>query len=490
MVAAVALADPAQRAGVVVAALLAAAVVLAPVPRGRAGAMAGLLLLTPVLLLAEIWSTPQLDVVRERPLVAAAGAVAALALVAALAALLSRRPAAMAVLAVLALPFRVPIEAGGSTSNLLVPLYGVIAAGALAWLVPRLRAGAAAQEQAPGGWLERLLLGGVVLYALQAAYSGDFEEAQKQLVFFYLPFALLFALLRELRWTPRLAGACLGVLVALAAVFVGIGFWEYSARELLLNPKVISSNEFESYFRVNSLFFDPNIYGRFLALVILALTGVLLWRTRAREVLGAAAAVALLWGGLVLTFSQSSFAALLVGLAVLGALRWRPRPAVVLAAAAVAAACLAVVAFPSAVRVDLASTDSLNAASSGRADLLAGGVELWSARPLLGWGSGSFSREYRRQGKGSRERAVSASHTIPVTIAAEQGVLGLAVYLALVAAALVRLLGRGARASLRRAVVAAAFCALVVHTLTYAAFLEDPVSWALLGVGTALARRP
>ena len=44
-----------------------------------------------------------------------------------------------------------------------------------------------------------------------------------------------------------------------------VGFWEYPARALLLNPKVIDSNQFESYFRVNSLFFDPNIYGRFLA---------------------------------------------------------------------------------------------------------------------------------------------------------------------------------------------------------------------------------
>ena len=49
-----------------------------------------------------------------------------------------------------------------------------------------------------------------------------------------------------------------------------IGFVEYAKRELLLNPKVISSNQFESYFRVNSLFFDPNIYGRFLAIVMLA----------------------------------------------------------------------------------------------------------------------------------------------------------------------------------------------------------------------------
>ena len=48
-------------------------------------------------------------------------------------------------------------------------------------------------------------------------------------------------------------------------MFAAIGFVEYATRHLFLNPKVIASNQFETYFRVNSLFFDPNIYGRFLA---------------------------------------------------------------------------------------------------------------------------------------------------------------------------------------------------------------------------------
>ena len=39
------------------------------------------------------------------------------------------------------------------------------------------------------------------------------------------------------------------------------------------------------------------------------------------------------------------------------------------------------------------------------------------------------------------------------------------------------------------AAVAAAFSALVLHTLVYAAFLEDPLSWALLALAGALAAR-
>ena len=39
------------------------------------------------------------------------------------------------------------------------------------------------------------------------------------------------------------------------------------------------------------------------------------------------------------------------------------------------------------------------------------------------------------------------------------------------------------------AAVAAAFCALVLHTFVYAAFLEDPLSWTLLALAGALAAR-
>jgi O-antigen ligase len=71
-------------------------------------------------------------------------------------------------------------------------------------------------------------------------------------------------------------------------------------------------------------------------------------------------------------------------------------------------------------------------------------------------------------------------------VAAEQGILGLALYLLLLIGAFGRL-GRGARASPPRAAILAAFAGLVVHTFLYAAFLEDPLVWALLAVGTALA---
>ena len=127
----------------------------------------------------------------------------------------------------------------------------------------------------------------------------------------------------------------------------------------------------------------------------------------------------------------------------------------------------------------------LNNASSGRANLVTGGIDLFKDRPVQGYGSASFVAEYQAHNLGV-DTQLAASHTIPVTIAAEQGLIGLALYVPLVLVAVMTLV-RGARSRGERAAVAAAFLALMLHTMLYADFLEDPTTWTLLGVGVALA---
>jgi O-antigen ligase len=286
---------------------------------------------------------------------------------------------------------------------------------------------------------------------------------------------------------------CFGLAALLALVFVGIGFVEYATRHLFWNRKVIESNQFESYFRVNSVFFDPNIYGRFLALVMVGLAAGLLWARRNRDVLVAGVALAVLWAGLVLTFSESSFAALLVGLGTLAALRFDAR------VVRVALPLLALVAIAGAIAfrgsLDLEGHRSLNRSSGGRLGLVKGGLRMLRDRPVWGFGSGSFAERFRaREHVGSPE-AATASHTIPITVAAEQGVIGLAAYALVVFAAFRLLLARLGPLRGRdppprlvsRAFVAAAFAALVFHTLIYASFLEDPIAWTLMAVGIVLA---
>ncbi len=433
--------------------------------------------------------------------------VAALVAITVLGVVMRRHSDAFPLLAILALPFRVPISTDGRTVNLLIPLYLVVAAGTLVHLLPRpLGArGPRLVERPPGEgslsprdrafWasprgLEWLLLGAVVLYALQAIYSPDQGKAAENVAFFYVPFGLLFMLLRDVRWTKELVLACLGVAVALAVVFAGVGFVEYARKELFLNPKVVAANQYDNYFRVNSLFFDPSIYGRFLAIVMIATTTVVLWTRRRREVLIGAGVLAWLLAGLITSFSQSSIAALLLGLAVLAAYRWDVRATVYVMGALVVIAAVVVLAAPPSLHFGLkGSGGSTSNATSGRTTLISGGLELLADRPLYGWGSGSFETEYKRHGKTSTTaaNATSASHTIPITVAAEQGVLGLAVYVALLLAAFA-VLFTGAGRSPPRIALAACFAALVLHTWTYADFLEDPITWTLLGIGVALAR--
>jgi O-antigen ligase len=129
---------------------------------------------------------------------------------------------------------------------------------------------------------------------------------------------------------------------------------------------------------------------------------------------------------------------------------------------------------------------SASNATSGRTKLVSGGLGLFADRPLEGFGPGSFPVEYREHEHVSSTRATSASHTIPITVAAEQGIVGLGLYVALLVSAFAVLFS-GAGGSPARIAVAACFAALVLHTFAYADFLEDPMTWTLLGIGAALA---
>jgi len=490
----------AEKLAVVALVAATAVAVLGRPSRARVSVTAAVLALTPTLLVIDLWNNPHVAHLRHHPLLAVGAALALLVVVGLLAALVARRPLALPLLVLLALPFRLPLSIGGSTVNLLVPLYAVIAAGTLANLWgasagvaddtplsddPR-RSRMRAVTSTRG--LEWILLASVLLYAVQATYSSDFSKGLQNVVFFYVPFALLFALLRDLRWTDALMASCLKVATGLAIAFAGVGFVEYERQQLFLNPKLVAANEYGGYFRVNSVFFDPNIYGRFLALVMIALAVVVLSVSTRRAVLGLALALVWLWAGLLTSLSESSMAALLLGLAVVAAWRWNTVTTLLVTGVVVVGGAAAALAAPPSAHLGLSGeAASANFATSGRASLVSGGLALFADRPLTGFGAGSFALEYRHRHRTTEEVSVSASHTIPITVAAEQGVAGLALYALLLGSAL-WVLFAGAWRSPPRVVVAACFAALVLHTWAYADFLEDPATWTLLGIGVALAR--
>ncbi|MGB3951769.1 MAG: O-antigen ligase family protein, partial [Solirubrobacterales bacterium] len=416
-----------------------------------------------------------------------------LAAVAATAALCRRFPRAVVPAALAALPFRVPLEVGGESVKLLLPLYLVIAGAVVAYAYGAWRADAE-PGRAPK-LLDVAFSGFLVLYALQGAYSGDVSVASQNAAFFYAPFALLYGIVAANRWDAAQLRACALILAGLALLLVGAGFVEYARGEYLIRPGGIKPNDFDPYFRIQSLFFDPNIFGRFVALVMVMVAAVMIFTGKSRRVLGSALVLAALLAGLVLTLSQSSFAALLAGLVALAAMRWNARWVLGAAGAAALAGMIFVLAAPSVSGVDLTDSRSAEASTSGRFDLITGGVTLWSERPLWGYGSGSFADAFDRR-RLARESAFGSptttkSHTAPLTVAAEQGLIGFAAYTALLAAAFAAVFRRvrvdRRPGTVARVAVAAAFTALFVHSLIYAAFLEDPLTWVMAGIAVSLA---
>jgi O-antigen ligase len=493
--------------GVLVAGAAGAGAILFPAGRLRATAMLAALALFPLLILGDQWHSHQIVDLRDHPSRLAALGLLALGASVALAAIFRRWPTVLPLAIVAALPFRVPLHAGGDTANLLVPLYLVIAGGVLAtawreWRPsqPLLSGGGAVggggspTATGPAGpiaWVPRVLAAVVVLYAVQVLYSEDFSKGLQNVCFFFVPFSLVYGLLRDVEWNRKLLTWTVWVIGIEAVCFVLVGSVEWLTRSLFWNDQVIRSNEFHTYFRVNSVFWDPNIYGRYLALVTIVAMSALLWTRERRALALLTALVAVLWIGLFSTFSQSSFAALLAGLAVLAALKWSLRWTLAAVGAFVVIGVLVVF-----LAGGKASFDRLNIDTSGRANLVSGGIHLFAQRPVYGYGSGSFPKAYREHVK-TKKAPVSVSHTEPITVAAEQGLLGLAAYTALVLTALWTMAtnlrtptpatGPARQQPIARAAVFATFTALLVHTMAYAGFFEDPITWVLLATGASLA---
>ena len=139
------------------------------------------------------------------------------------------------------------------------------------------------------------------------------------------------------------------------------------------------------------------------------------------------------------------------------------------------------------------STSGINKVTSGRSNLVGQGVRIALDHPLVGVGVGGFRKEYARKvGFVGKDPKRTASHTAPVTVFAEEGLVGLGLYLALLVAVFVstlRGLGRGFTSRVSLA-VGLGLVAITVHCLFYADFFEDPMTWALLGLAGLVAGMP
>ena len=133
-----------------------------------------------------------------------------------LAAAFRRWPIVLPLAIVAALPFRVPLHAGGDTANLLVPLYLVIAGGVLAAALPglgarrrrQLRHPRRTRRPPPAPWLppspRRASSSST---PCRPSTPPDFSKGLQNVCFFFVPFSLVYALLRDVEWDRRLLDA-------------------------------------------------------------------------------------------------------------------------------------------------------------------------------------------------------------------------------------------------------------------------------------------
>jgi O-antigen ligase len=314
-------------------------------------------------------------------------------------------------------------------------------------------------------------------------WSQDARQGAIELLAFYLPFGLLALELARLPWRREWLGWLWALLAAMAVVFAVIGIYQYETRDVFWNPKVLVANQYAPFYRVNSVFWDPSIYGRFLVVAILASLVLILRGTARRIALAATAAIAVTWVGLIFSFSQSSFVALVVGVGIAAWFAWGRKTLALLGVIA-AVVLVAALAMPS------VRHHSLNSASGGRFKLVKNGIAIAVHHPIQGVGIGGFKRAYaKRTGLKGKEPKAAASHDTPVTEAAETGIVGLGLYAwLLVVAFLVTLRGVAASFAGRLSLVlAVSLAAIAVHSLFYNAFFEDPMAWAIFGLAPLAA---
>ena len=418
---------------------------------------------------------PHHDLVRlHTPLHLAAG-VAALVALAGVTFFFVRYPEIVPVALLLAAPFRLPVNLSTRQVFLLVPLYFVLAAASIALLV---RAFRGPVTSLPKGLA--LAAGGFAACdALSLVWALDLQAGSIELAFFIFPFAALLAVLARSPFAEWLPKALAVTLVGLACVFAAIGLWQEGTRTVFFAQDLRVANVYSSFFRVTSVFKDPSIYGRHLVLAIAVLL-VLLWLGRVQFVV-AAAAIVLIFAGLYYSYSQSSMA-VLFAMALVITLVLGDRMSRRIVAAVAVVSILAAGAFG----VKVLSEHSLRHSTSGRSRLVAVTFRVIRDHPLVGAGVGSQPLASHNDAKTKLGAKKDASHTTPLTVLAELGVVGGALYVALLVVA-ARLLTRVIRER-ERALgfsLAAGFLVLVLHSLFYSGFFEDPITWGILGVAAA-----
>jgi len=418
--------------------------------------------------------------------------VVALAVLVGAAALLRRARWLVLPLLLVTAPFRLPLDFGrehrfyvaiahGGQLGRLLPLYAVLGLAALSLIWD-------AVTGRPLPELPRTIAYPVAAFlafaSLSVLWTSDPGSGRNLLEFFLFPFAVLVAVGGRAPFPERMPRVLATLSIALASLFAVVGLVEAATHRLIFySHNLAVSNTYTSFFRVTSLFRDPSLYGRHVVLGLAVLV-VCLWLRRIDVVL-AAVLVAVLWGGLYFSYSQSSYAALFVvvlGVTIVAAER-RVRWIAIGTAVVVALAGTGIAAS----KVAHTSVRKATSDRSRRVELTA---KVWVHHPLAGVGLGGQPSESQKLANRFAPLQNFVSHTTPLTVAAELGAIGFILYLGLLAGGawtleLVRRRHQALGLSL-----AAVFAGLFVHSLAYSGFFEDPITWLVLAVASAFLAQP
>jgi O-antigen ligase len=390
---------------------------------------------------------------------------------------LARYPEVVPVALLVAAPFRVPVEVGDEDAFLLLPLYLVLTSAVLALAYRMLRGDRPPQ---PPRFLALPIAAFAAFTAASFVWTWDAREGAIELAFFVFPFVAGLGVVARAplaEWLPR---ALLLTLVGLGVLFTGVGLWQAHTRTLFFAPSLEVANAYTTFFRVTSLFKDPSLYGRYLVVPIVVLLVVLLLRrNRPAEWISFAAVMAFLFAGLFVSYSQSSFVALFAATAAVAFLAGDRTTRIVLISCAVAATLAA-----GAVAAQSIEGRSARDVTSGRSRLVSITLDAYRLRPVTGVGIGG-QPQASAEANGRRSPRRNASHTTPLTVLAELGVIGLALYAWLLGAAAWGLYVLSQRDRLLAIGLAAVLLIVFVHSLLYAGFFEDPLTWGVLGLTAA-----
>jgi len=356
-----------------------------------------------------------------------AGPIVLIVVVAALAvtALALANPLAAVFVAITLIPLEVVSLAVGGDAGI-SPAEGVFALAGFGWVVRRLMAGLPPYVDSP---VTKPLLALLVIAVAGLGVSESAGDTLRIVLMWTAAFFLVQLLIDEA--TPSTVGWILLLLALTGGVVAVIAAATSGGQE----QQLVGMGT-EATGRAAASFSNPNLLASFLATALAAAGAVMVGGRPQFRPFAAVAFVAALVG-LALTLSRGGLLAAAAAVAVM--LLWRPFRRMALIAFAVGGVALLISGaevLGSSQSVDLVTKRIESVQYAGQVDprsaLWRGTPEIIGDHPLIGVGAGEFSRAaelYGLRDPFSEYQPFEHAHSIPLTVAAELGLLGLAAFL-------------------------------------------------------------